>query len=250
MVTLLEEAVAEALRGKDGETIRLYVAACAERMAPLFMGPRAGTAGREVDLDFSAESVRDLWQADRPLSDAAERVSMLEWFPEFQPGEEGITDDADTYAFFAALVLRYALLANGSGNADDAVSCGHAALTAMGMLDQNVTGAGFRAQEQRLQFLSVSGDAEGLWDASVTAGRERFRTVLGRITGGGSAPRPLRPRSRLGRPACCLGTAVEGSTAATNAKPNTSSPSSASNSQDLWIGVSRSSSRPPCRRSR
>lgn len=175
METLVEEAVTEALRDGGDEVIRLYAAACAERMAPLFVGLRAGTPGREADLDFYAESVRELWYA------AAEGVRQLERFPELQPNEEGITDVADTYAFFAVLCLRYALLAHGSGNADDAVSCGHAALTAMGMLDQNVAGAGFLAEEQRLQSLSLRGDASGLWDASVTAGRERFRAVLGRL---------------------------------------------------------------------
>lgn len=182
METLVEEAVANALR-RDGssEAIRLYVSACTERMAPLFMGLRASAPGREADLDFYAESVRDLWYIDRPLADAAERVRLLERFPEFQPDEEGITDVADTYAFFAVLCLRYALLAHGPGDVDDAVSCGHAALTAMGMLDQNVAGASILAEEQRHQSLSLSGDASGLWDASVTAGRERFRAVLGRL---------------------------------------------------------------------
>ncbi|WP_030724088.1 hypothetical protein [Streptomyces sp. NRRL F-2580] len=181
MKTLVAEAVAEALRGGGGEAVRLYVAACTERMAPLFVGLRAGAPGREGDLDFYAESVRDLWYADRPLPDAAARVRLLERFPELQPNEEGITDVADTYAFFAALCLRYALPAHGSGDADEAVSCGHAALTAMGMLDQNVPGARFLAEEQRLQSLSLSGDASGLWDASVTSGRERFRAVVDRL---------------------------------------------------------------------
>lgn len=181
METLVEEAVAEALRDGGGEAIRLYVSACTERMAPLFVGLRAGSPGREADLDFYTESVRDLWHADRPLADAAERVRLLERFPELQPEEEGITDVADTYAFFAVLCLRYALLAHGSGSADDAVSCGHAALTSMGMLDQNVVGASLLAEEQRLQSLSLSGDASGLWNASVTAGRERLRAVLGRL---------------------------------------------------------------------
>ncbi|GHA86667.1 hypothetical protein GCM10010392_11040 [Streptomyces clavifer] len=157
------------------------VAACTERMTPLFMGLRASTPGRESDLDFYAESVRDLWYADRPIADAAERVRLLEQFPELQPNEEGITDVVDTYAFFAVLTLRYALLVHGSGSADDAVSCGHVALTAMGMLDQNVAGASLLAEEQRLQSHSLSSDGAGLWDASVTAGRERFRAVLGRL---------------------------------------------------------------------
>ncbi|MDX3329020.1 hypothetical protein PV405_30925 [Streptomyces sp. ME02-6979-3A] len=181
MQTLVEEALAESLRDGQSEAVRLYVAACAERMAPLFVGLRAGVPGREADLDLFVESVRDLWFADRPLANAAERVRRLERFPELQPNEEGITDVADTYAFFAALCLRYALLAHGSGNADDAVSCGHAALTAMGMLDQNVAGASLLADEQRLQSLSLSGDAADLWDASVTAGRERLRAVVGRL---------------------------------------------------------------------
>ncbi|MFB7864511.1 hypothetical protein [Streptomyces sp. NPDC056069] len=181
MEKLVEGAVTEALHGGGGEAIRLYVAACAERMAPLFVGLRAGDPGREADLDFYAESVRDLWHADRPLADAAEGVRQLERFPELQPNEEEVTDVADTYAFFAAICLRYAMLAHGSGNADDAVSCGHAVLTAMGMLDQNVPGARFFAEERRLQTLSLRGDASGLWDASVAAGRERFRAVLGRL---------------------------------------------------------------------
>jgi hypothetical protein len=179
---LVEGTVTEALHDGGSEAIRLYVAACTERMAPLFVGLRAGEPGREADLDFYAESVRDLWHADRPLADAAEGVRQLERFWELQPNEEGITDVADTYTFFAALCLRYAMLAHGSGSADDAVSCGHAALTAMGMLDQNVPGARFLAEEQRLQSLSLSGDASGLWDASVAAGRERFRAVSGRLT--------------------------------------------------------------------
>ncbi|MFD3442786.1 hypothetical protein ACFWU3_35475 [Streptomyces sp. NPDC058685] len=181
MEKLVEGAVIEALHNGGAEAIRLYVAACAERMAPLFVGLRAGESGREADLDLYVECVRDLWHADRPLAGAAENVRQVERFPELQPNEEGITDVADTYAFFAALCLRYALLSHGSGKADDAVSCGHAALTAMGMLDQNVPGARFLAEEHRLQSLSLSGDASGLWDASFAAGRERLRAVLGRL---------------------------------------------------------------------
>ncbi|MFE7094382.1 hypothetical protein [Streptomyces erythrochromogenes] len=181
MQTLMDGAVTEALRGGHDEEVRLFVAACAERMAPLFVGLRAGMPGREADLDLYVESVRDLWFADRPVAHAAERVRLLERIPELQPNEEGVTDVADTYAFFAALCLRYALLAHGSGNADHAVSCGHAALTAMGMLDQNVAGAGFLTDEQRLQSLALSGDISGLWEASVMAGRERLRAVLDRL---------------------------------------------------------------------
>ncbi|WP_020140985.1 hypothetical protein [Streptomyces sp. 351MFTsu5.1] len=180
----MEGDVAQALHDRGAETIRLYVAACVERMAPLFVGLRAGSHGREADLDRYAASVRDLWHADRPLADAVERIRLLERFPELQPHEDGITGVADTYAFFAVLCLRYALSAHGSGSAADAVSCGHAALTAMGMLDQNMAGAEFLAEEQRLQSLSLSGDVSGLWDASVASGRERFRAVLGRL------PRP------------------------------------------------------------
>lgn len=89
MEKLVEGAVAEALRDGDGEAICLYVAACTERMAPLFTGLRANVPGRESDLDFYAESVRDLWHADRPLADAAERVRLLERFPELSRTRRG-----------------------------------------------------------------------------------------------------------------------------------------------------------------
>ncbi|WP_258319029.1 hypothetical protein [Streptomyces griseorubiginosus] len=181
MESLVEGGVAEALHDGGAEAIRRYVAACTERMAPLFVGLRAGAHGREADLDFYVASVRDLWCADQPLVDAVDRVDLLERFPELQPHEDGITGVADTYAFFAVLCLRYALPAHGSGSAADAVSCGHAALTAMGMLDQNIAGAGFLAEERRLQSVSLSGDASDLWDASVASGRERFRAVSGRL---------------------------------------------------------------------
>ncbi|MFF8772449.1 hypothetical protein [Kitasatospora sp. NPDC015120] len=181
MKTLVAEDVVQELRTGGDEVVRLYVAACAERMAPLFIGLRAGEAGRATDVDLYVAAVGDLWKTDRPLSDSADRLHSLDRFPELQPAEDGITDTADTYAFFACLVLRYALLANSSGNADQSVSCGHAVLTAMGMLDQNLAGAAFTADEQRLQSLSASGNAAGLWDASVAAGRERLRGVLSRI---------------------------------------------------------------------
>lgn len=181
MENLVDRAVTEALHDGDGGAIRLYVAACVERMAPLFVGLRAGEPGREADLDFFVESVRGLWGADRPLADAAEAVRRLERFPELQPHEEGITDVADTYAFFAVLCLRYAMVAHGSGSSDEAVSCGHVALTAVGMLDDNVPGARFFAEEHQLQSFSLCGDAAGMWDASVAGGRERFRAVWGRL---------------------------------------------------------------------
>lgn len=180
----MEETVVEALHAGGDEAIRLYVVACAERMAPLFIGLRTGETGREADLDFYVESVGGLWNADRPLPDAAARARRLEQFPELQPAEEEVTGVVGTYTLFAALALRYALLANASGNIDHAVSCGHVALTAMGMLDQNVTGTAFRTEEQLLQSLSVSDPATDLWNASVTAGRERLRAALSRSASG------------------------------------------------------------------
>ncbi|MFJ3831920.1 hypothetical protein ACIPWI_28680 [Streptomyces sp. NPDC090046] len=61
---------------------------------------------------------------------------------------------------------------------DEAVR--HTVLTAMGLLDRNVAaGGGFLAQEESLQARSLSGDVAGLWEASVAAGRDSFRAVLG-----------------------------------------------------------------------
>ncbi|MBD0695061.1 hypothetical protein [Streptomyces sp. CBMA123] len=181
MKTLVEQNVVEELQTGGEEAVRLYVAACAERMAPLFIGLRTGETGREADVELYTESVAGLWRTDRPLSDAAERARLLDRFSELQPTEDGITDVVGTSTFFACLVLRHALLANGTGSADHAVSCGQAALTAIGMLDRNTAGAAFTAEERRLQKLSVSGDAAGVWDTSVRAGRERLRAVVSRI---------------------------------------------------------------------
>lgn len=182
MDTLVEASVVAALHAGDAGAVRLYAAACAERAVPLFIGMRAGVPDREADVDLCVESLRGLWYADRPLSDAAERVRALERFPELLPNEEGITDVAGTYAFFGVLVLRYALLANASADVGHALSCGHGALTAMGLLDRGPAGgAVFRAEEEALQARSLSGDAAGLWEASVASGRERLRAVLGRL---------------------------------------------------------------------
>ncbi|MEU6343458.1 hypothetical protein ABZ883_21250 [Streptomyces sp. NPDC046977] len=184
MRTLVPDAVAETLRRTGRETVRLYVAACVERMAPLLVGLRAGGAGRETDMDLYVESAHALWYADRPVADALDRVRALQRFAELQPREGEMSGVADTYASFAVLVMRHALLANAGGSVEDAMSCGHAALTAVGMLDRNVGGGAFRAEEERLQLLSVSGDIAGLWEASVLAGRERLRAVLSRTAQG------------------------------------------------------------------
>ncbi|MER5639834.1 hypothetical protein ABT095_23120 [Kitasatospora sp. NPDC002227] len=181
MKTLVAEDVVEELQTAGDEAVRWYVAACAERMAPLFIGLRTGEAGREADVELYRESVLDLWRTDRPMSDAAERARLLDRFPELQPAGDGSTDIVGAYTHFACLVLRHALLANASGSADHAVSCGHASLAATGMLDRSTAGAVFRAEEQRLQSLSVSDNAAGVWDASVSAGRECFRAVVSRI---------------------------------------------------------------------
>ncbi|QES53585.1 hypothetical protein DEJ51_04390 [Streptomyces venezuelae] len=182
MDTLVEAAVAETLRTGGDEEVRLYVAACAERTVPLFLGMRAGAPDRQADLDLCVESLQGLWCADRALPDAAERVRALEGFPELRPREGAITDVAGTYAFFGVLVLRYALLANASAEAGHALSCGHAALTAVGLLDQSLPGGSvFRAEEEALQKRSLSGDVAGLWEASVASGRERLRAAVGRL---------------------------------------------------------------------
>jgi hypothetical protein len=53
----------------------------------------------------------------------------------------------------------------------------------MGLLDQHVDGADFRAQEELLQARSLSDDVAKLREASVAAGRERLRTVSSRAAG-------------------------------------------------------------------
>lgn len=181
---LVEADVAAALQSGSGDVARVYAAACVERMAQIFTGLRAGTPGRDRDVDLYVDTLQRLWDLGDPLDNFTARVQRLEKFPELEPTETGHTAVGDIYAFYSVLALRYATLCAGSGSAAEAERCGHAVLTAMGQLDQNVAQAAFYQEEQSWQRRSLPGaegpvDVDALRVGCAEVSRDRL-TVLTR----------------------------------------------------------------------
>ncbi|GHF77825.1 hypothetical protein [Streptomyces griseosporeus] len=184
---LVEADVVAALRApRAGSVARVYAAACAERMAQIFTGLRAGAPGRDADADFFVDTMGRLWRPEEPLDDAPARAGRLEEFPEMRPPETGHTAVRDIYAFYSVLTLRYAVLCAGSGDAAEAEHCGHVVLTAMGQMQQNVAGSRFYEDELAWQRRSVplggeTVDAAALRADCVRTGRARLDAVLARL---------------------------------------------------------------------
>lgn len=156
---LVQEDVAEVLRTAEPWLTSMFSAACAERMLPVFAGLRSSDEARIADIEFVVELVEALWHVDGDLPPRFEgAVPALEAFPELQARERPLTAPADIHSFYAVLTLRYAVLCRGGGGAEAAMSCGHAALTATGQLDQNLPeeSRGLMAEEARFQSAAVS----------------------------------------------------------------------------------------------
>jgi hypothetical protein len=179
MATLVEAAVAEALARGGREVVRTYAAACVERLAPVFLGLRGGDSGRETDVDLFVRTLWRLWDPADPFADAERLAAEVEEFAELRPTETGLTDSADIHCFHAVLALRYAVLCAGTGEAAEAGQCGHVALTAMGLLDQNRPQPGLYDEELEWQRRSVA-PAEGLREACAEVGRGRLAVLQGR----------------------------------------------------------------------
>jgi hypothetical protein len=74
----------------------------------------------------------------------------------------GFTRVVDIYSFYGCLVLLYATkCAAAGGDAEAAVSCAHASLTAMGQLDQNAAGSTNFLDEQARQKATIAGVRNG-----------------------------------------------------------------------------------------
>lgn len=153
---VVDEGVASALRRPGDTNTRLFVAGCAERMAQLFTGLRGGDPERAADVDLFVLALDELWDS-RSLDEVfATRLASLEAFPELQPDEVELASVADIYSFYAVVVARHACAYRASGAAEDALRCAHAALTAMGQLDQNIAGGAFMAQEYDCQAREIN----------------------------------------------------------------------------------------------
>lgn len=184
---VVDAAVAEFLRRSERITLAVFVASCAERMAQLFTGLRGGEASRFEDVDLYLEILEELWDPDLSGSVFAARLEVLEEFIELQPSEEGLASVVDIYSFYGVLCMRYAVLCRANGEAEDAVRCAHASLTALGQLDQNIPQGAFFEGEREYQHRIMLDDATSVAPLMQRRkvdrheGRERLLAVNSRL---------------------------------------------------------------------
>ncbi|MFJ8842725.1 hypothetical protein ACIRFF_07445 [Streptomyces cyaneofuscatus] len=156
-------------------------------MAQVFIGLQGG-GGRDGDLDFTISLLASLWDPNAPVEVFSRAVSALDNFPEMQPTETGLTGISEIYSFYAVLVMRYAALCRANGDIDSALKYGHACLTAMGQLDQNLPRSSFSADEFELQRrIALAGNEGVLNEEEVRSGDRRI---------GGERLSTLRERMR------------------------------------------------------
>jgi hypothetical protein len=186
---VVDEAVASALRELSPTRVEVFVASCAERMSQIFTGLRGTDPLRGEDIDNVVRLLGALWDADASADVFQGPAESLSRFPELQPSDEEVVDVTEIYSFYAVLVLRYAAQHRVSGDSEAALQCAHACLTAMGQLDQNLSGSALFAQEAECQRRVVSQITSEepspellsrLRDSDRTISRERLAAVLGR----------------------------------------------------------------------
>jgi hypothetical protein len=93
------------------------------------------------------------------------------------------------YPFFAVLVARYACTYRAHGDVEAVIQCAHAALTGLGLLDNNTSGSLLEDERRRqrqsiLAVQEVSGadlDLEHRRTGDQTIGLDRFSTVQAHI---------------------------------------------------------------------
>ncbi|GAA2148319.1 hypothetical protein GCM10009760_40220 [Kitasatospora kazusensis] len=184
---VVDEAVAESVRAAERVTLAVFGASCAERMAQLFTGLRGGDPNRTGDVDLFLEILDELWNLDLEGSIFSARVDALQEFAELQPSEEGLVDVDDIYAFYSVLCMRYAVLYRVSGDAEEALRCAHASLTALGQLDRNMSETAFFEGEHECQRRITLGDTvvddslQQLRNSDREASRERLIAVSSRL---------------------------------------------------------------------
>lgn len=185
---VVDEAVAATVRGQSQAQVATFVASCAERMVQIFTGLSGDDPARNGDVDVVIRLVEDLWDPAISATAFQDYVMALEGFRELASSDEEIVDVVGTYSFYSVLVLRYAALYRSSADAEDALKCAHASLTAMGQLDQNLPGAEFFTQEAEFQLRvsslgdRVAGLVQRLRDSDRAVSQERLVAIKGRLT--------------------------------------------------------------------
>ncbi|MFH8698834.1 hypothetical protein [Streptomyces chartreusis] len=184
---VVDTDISDLLRDAGSDRLAVFVASCTERMAQLFTGLRGTDPDRTGDVDLYLQILEELWRIDLPGSAFSARAASLQEFAELQPSEEGIVAVDDIYAFYAVLCMRYAVLCRANGDAEDAVRCAHASLTALGQLDQNLPQSrlfeGEREHQRRVMFTDIGADRAlpQLRELDRAASRERLLAVKSRL---------------------------------------------------------------------
>ncbi|MET9295666.1 hypothetical protein [Streptomyces sp. NPDC003077] len=187
---VVDEMVAAVVRRQSQGQVATFVASCAERMVQIFTGLCGGDPARSRDVDFVVHVVGDLWEYGIPVDSFRSYVEILEGFQELESSGDEIIEVAGIYSFYSILVLRYAALYRSSTDAENALKCAHACLTAMGQLDQNRPGGQFFVQEAESQRRAISAPPLGgvnsgllsqLREHDRTAGQERLAAIQDRL---------------------------------------------------------------------
>jgi hypothetical protein len=187
---VVDEAVATVLQEQSQAQVGAFVAGCAERMVQVFAGLRSDEPARGSDVDMAIRLLEDLWNAEVPQQKFQGWVEFMSEFPELdESSDEEIIDAGEIYSFYAVLALRYAALYRSSGDAETALRCAHACLTAMGQLDQNIPVAAFFAQEAECQQRVISSypltevdEIAQLRNADQVVSRERLTALQERFS--------------------------------------------------------------------
>jgi hypothetical protein len=182
----IEQSIEQLLLSSDARTIRLFAASCAERLSPVFGAVRDGDESRREDVALVVETLNALWDARAVPESFSARLAAVTSLEELQPNELGIAAIADTYAFYAVLVLMYATRAVISSDPADAARCSHACLTALGQLDQNVHGASFHQEEvdrqlRLLESLILEVAVDEIRESDRAIARRRLSAIVARL---------------------------------------------------------------------
>lgn len=189
-MAIVSPEVADALRNSAPARLAVFTASCAERMAQLFTGLRGDVTEREPDVQTFLDILDELWDVDLASDGFAARVSALEAFPELDTDEDDHEDFStvdDNYSFEAVLCLHQAVVYRATGDAEEAVRCADATLSALWQLDRNIPEPRHFDEEheyQRRTALGALASPAQVRAADREVGLDRLLVVRSRLVGG------------------------------------------------------------------
>ncbi|GAA0979534.1 hypothetical protein GCM10009551_019590 [Nocardiopsis tropica] len=154
---LVEAEVIDFLRKGPPENAQIFSASCVERMVQVYIYVRGSIGGRDEDLDYFVELLDQFWIIGGGADSFERAARRLESFEELQPQEVEVSSPVEEFCFYSVLVALHSALLRAEGRIDDAVSCGHVCLTAMGQFDGNNPGSSLFAEEIEMQRRVLEG---------------------------------------------------------------------------------------------